>query len=283
MKILLTGGSGDLGQFLSPLLIAQGHHPVNFDIRPPEANTNHFFQGTLLKLEDIQSALVDIDAVIHIAAWHGIHETKGLKTPQEFWDLNVNGTHNLLQACADQGVKKITHISSTSVSKLSGYYGFTKRIAEQAILHFQEEYDLNAIILRPRAFIPPWNRTVYPNYLEWAKRFWPGAVHIKDVAQAVVKSLDLLERDKNSGWPALSIDRAADYPQEELEHWDVRGPGSSFRRHFGEFEALVLKHGLDPGIKPNSRDISDATRVLGYEPEYGLAQLLLDLEKHGNE
>jgi len=281
MRILLTGGSGDLGQFLSPLLIAQGHRPINFDIRPPLAKTNPFFQGTLLKLEDIQTALADVDAVIHIAAWHGIHETMGWKTPQEFWDLNVNGTHTLLQACGNQGVKKMIFISSSSVTKLSGYYGFTKRLAEQAVLHFQHEYDLNAIILRPRAFIPHWNETVYATYLDWVKRFWQGAVHIQDVAQAVIKSLETLERNRNPDQKIFSIDRSPDYPQDEIELWDVRGPGTTFRRHFGKFESLLLKYGLDPGTKPLSLDISEAKAMLGYEPEYGLNELLLDIVKYG--
>jgi len=35
MKVLLTGGSGDLGQALVPRLLNAGHIPVILDIRPP--------------------------------------------------------------------------------------------------------------------------------------------------------------------------------------------------------------------------------------------------------
>ena len=53
---------------------------------------------------------------------------------------------------------------------------------------------MNVITLRPRGFIPFWDRDVYARYSDWARWFWKGAVHIDDVAAAVILSLDLVFR-----------------------------------------------------------------------------------------
>ena len=280
MKILLTGGSGDLGQTLLPLLTAGCHSPIIFDIRAPEIGTEYFRQGSLLDISHIEDALVGCDLVIHIAAWHGIHEARGLKTPRDFWDLNVNGTYNLLQACLNQQVTKLIHISSSSITKLSGYYGFTKRLSEDAVKHFHEEHNLQTVTLRPRAFIPHWNHEVYSDFQEWVKRFWPGAVHIDDVAQAVMLSVDLLSSDAYQDHPTLTVDREPDYPATELSNWDADGPGSSFLKYYAPFSELLTSWGLDPSLKPDTRDISETKRILGYHPHYGLRQLLTELTHH---
>ncbi len=277
MKILLTGGSGDLGQLLIPLLTASSHTYRIFDIREPKIGVEHYRHGSLLHVAQIEDALIGCDLVIHIAAWHGIHESRGLKTPQEFWDLNVNGTYNLLQACLNQKITKLIHISSSSIMKLSGYYGFTKRLAEEAVNHFHQEHDLQSVTLRPRAFIPPWNKEVYRDFLEWAKRFWPGAVHINDVAQAVMLSIDLLAKEGFKEHPILNVDREPDYSPEELTSWDAHGPGTSFQKHYGEYNELVSRLAIDTSVKPVSNDIQGTKTVLGYQPLYGLQNLLKEL------
>ncbi len=277
MKILLTGGSGDLGQTLIPLLNASHHSPVIFDIQAPDIGIENYRQGSLLDIFQIEDALVGCDLVIHIAAWHGIHEARGLKTPQDFWDLNVNGTHNLLQSCINQQVTKLIHISSSSITKLSGYYGFTKRLSEATVKHFHQEHDLQTVTLRPRAFIPHWNRDVYGDFLEWAKRFWPGAVHIDDVAQAVMLSIELLSNDNYRDHPILNVDREPDYTSEDLSDWDADGPGTSFQKYYAKYGGMLSRFEIDTSVKPVSNDIQETKRVLGYQPQYGILNLLKEL------
>jgi nucleoside-diphosphate-sugar epimerase len=221
-----------------------------------------------------------MDAVVHIAAWHGIHENRGWKTRQEFWDLNVNGTYNLLQAMMDRGITRLVHISSSSVTKLSGTYGFTKRLAEQAVTHFQSQHDLKAIILRPRAFIPPWNRQVYSDFYQWAQRFWPGAVHIHDVARGVMQSLDHTSTVSGGNSLCLNIDRAPDFSAEVLEHWDEHGPGTSFSKAYPQFVSAAIKAGINTAIRPNSIDISEARANIGYDPQYGIKAFFEELQEY---
>jgi nucleoside-diphosphate-sugar epimerase len=51
MNILLTGGSGDLGQLAIPTLNRLGHSTTNLDLRPPTARENsdgsRFVQGSI--------------------------------------------------------------------------------------------------------------------------------------------------------------------------------------------------------------------------------------------
>ncbi|MEA3150747.1 MAG: UDP-glucose 4-epimerase [Gammaproteobacteria bacterium] len=71
MKILLTGGAGDLGQTLVPRLLNRGDTPVILDIRAPLEGM--FIQGSLLDRSNLQDHFRGCDCIVHIAAWHGIH------------------------------------------------------------------------------------------------------------------------------------------------------------------------------------------------------------------
>ncbi len=133
-------------------------------------------------------------AFVHIAAWHGYHEFTKQKNVYDFWDLNVTGTFNVFQAALESNIKNIIFISSESVSNKNGLYGWTKVLSEQIAQRYFESNHLNVLTLRPRAFIPYWNQDVYKSYIEWVKWYWKGAVHINDVAQAVILGIDLLAK-----------------------------------------------------------------------------------------
>ena len=277
MKIILTGGSGDLGQCVIPLLKKEGHTTLNFDIQDPASGSENFLQGSLLKPSQIMAALEDVNLVIHIAAWHGIHETRGWKTPKDLWDLNVDGTHHLIEACVKQGVSRMIHISSSSVSKSKGVYGHTKRVAEEIMAYAHHSREMDIVTLRPRAFIPPWNDTVYSGFKEWASRFWAGAVHIDDVAQATLSSVQVLASRSHSEHNILAIDRSPDFPREALRDWDENGPGSTFNKFYPEHISLAKRWGLDTSIQPNYTDISEAMKVLDYHPAYSIKNLMHEL------
>jgi UDP-glucose 4-epimerase len=117
MKVLLTGGSGDLGQTLVPKLASRGDMPVILDIRAPlDLQCGIFIQGSILDREILSQAFRGCDCIIHIAAWHGIHEVRGVKNSYDFFDLNVRGTFEVFEAAASLGIDKIVFISTTSVS-----------------------------------------------------------------------------------------------------------------------------------------------------------------------
>ena len=84
MKILLTGGAGDLGQAVSWDLVARGDTPLRLDLRPPIDDHGVYLAGSILDRDFLERSLAGVAVVVHIAAWHGFHELHGLKNVFEF-------------------------------------------------------------------------------------------------------------------------------------------------------------------------------------------------------
>ena len=282
MKVLLTGGAGDLGQTLVPRLLSNGDTPVILDIRAPLNRGETYIQGSVLDRSKLQDYFEGCDCIVHIAAWHGIHEDRGEKNAYDFFDLNVRGTFEVFAAAASLGIDKVIYISTTSVRRPDTLYGRSKILAERIAEDYAKFKNLNVITLRPRGFIPFWNSDVYTKYSDWAKWFWRGAVHIDDVASAVMLSVDLMSRRALGQHPVLTLDSAYEYTDADLDQWDADGPGSTFRRYYPEYYQLALSYGLDPTLKPTRLDISETVRWLGYKPAYSLARLLADLAAYGD-
>jgi nucleoside-diphosphate-sugar epimerase len=102
MKVLLTGGSGNLGQTLVPRLLDQGDTAVILDVRAPRDLKKGalFIEGTILDRARLTDIFRGCDCIVHIAAWHGIHESRGEKNSYDFFDLNVRGTFEVFEAAA---------------------------------------------------------------------------------------------------------------------------------------------------------------------------------------
>jgi nucleoside-diphosphate-sugar epimerase len=284
MKVLLTGGSGDLGQTLVPMLLDKGDTPVILDVRAPLNLKKEavFIEGSILDRSELTEIFPGCDCIVHIAAWHGIHETNGQKNSYDFFDLNVRGTFEVFEAAASLGIDKIIFISTTSVYRPDTQYGRSKILAELIAEDYRKHSHMNVVTLRPRGFIPYWNRDVYAKYSDWARWFWKGAVHIEDVAAAVILSLDLISRQHLGQRLILTLDSAYEYTDADLAHWDADGPGSTFKKYYPEYYDLALSYGLDPALKPTKLDISETVRRLGYEPSYSLASLLSELAAYGD-
>jgi len=131
MKVLLTGGSGDLGQTLVPGLLDRGHTPVILDVRAPRDLKQGavFIEGSILDRPELTEIFRDCDCIVHIAAWHGIHESRGEKTAYDFFDLNVRGTFEIFEAAVSLGIDKVVFISTTSVYRPDTRYGSSKILA----------------------------------------------------------------------------------------------------------------------------------------------------------
>jgi nucleoside-diphosphate-sugar epimerase len=284
MKVLLTGASGNLGQTLMPRLLGQGDTPVILDVRAPRDFKEGalFIEGSILDRPKLTETFRGCDCIIHIAAWHGIHEDRGDKNAFDFFDLNVRGTFEVFEAAASAGIGKIIFISTTSIYRPDTLYGRSKILAELIAEDYRKHRQMNVITLRPRGFIPFWNRDVYARYSDWARWFWKGAVHIDDVAAAVILGLDLISQQHIEQQLVLTLDSAYEYTDADLADWDAEGAGSTFRKYYSEYYDLALSYGLDPALKPTRLDISETVRWLGYKPSYSLANLLSELAAYGD-
>ncbi len=285
MRILLTGGSGDLGTLLSAELLGRAYDVVNIDMAAPRVAVPHFVKGSIIDRDAVKRAMAGVDVAVHIAAWHGIHEVEKTKTAEEFHDLNVTGTFNLLEAAAAAKVRNFVFISSTSVSDPYSIYGNSKILGEETCRAYAHRHNMRIIILRPRAFIPSWNRQVYKTWSDWAAWFMRGAVHIDDVKQSVLKSILHLAENKPlpAAPPILTIDGAYEYTADDLANWDSGGAGATFKKYYADYAGLAAQAGLDIARKPRVLDITDAKNLIGYAPQYSLKNLLQELQQHGQD
>jgi nucleoside-diphosphate-sugar epimerase len=287
MKILLTGGSGDLGTVLTPKLEARGDTPVRLDSAPPRDHRGWYVAGSVRDRAGLATWLTTVDCIVHMAGWQGVHDRPShppqplRKDVYALWDLNVTGTFNVFEAAVQAGVSNVVYISSTSVRNRESVYGQTKVLGEEIARTSAGRHALHVGMLRPRGFIPHWNRAVYDSFVEWLQWLWRGAVHIDAVAAAVVQSIDLLARARLEAPLVLSVDGAYEYTDDDLANGDAQGPGSTFQRYYGAYEDLARRHGLAPEDKPFKYDLSATRRWLGYTPRYSLMDALRELERYG--
>lgn len=102
MKILITGGAGYVGTSLTQLLLSQGHRVRVMDnlmfggdpLLPFFRNEHfEFIKGDVRNISDVESAMKDQDAVVHLAAIVGYPACR--KEPSLAEEVNITGTENI--------------------------------------------------------------------------------------------------------------------------------------------------------------------------------------------
>lgn len=169
MKILITGISGYVGKILLPLLLQDKDIEliVGLDITPPDYISDKlaFFKEDVRNPE-IVKYFHDIDIVVHLA-----FIVTEIKNKKLIYDINVNGTKNVLKSLKDSKVRKLVVASSvcaygshrdhpkiiTENTPLRGnknsYYSHTKLIVEETLDNFEKENESNIIVTRLRPSI----------------------------------------------------------------------------------------------------------------------------------
>jgi hypothetical protein len=107
-----------------------------------------------------------------------------------------------------------------------------------------------------------------------------GAVHIDDVATAVILSLDLLSRQQLDQQLVLTLDSAYEYTDADLAHWDADGPARPSEILFRILGSGAILRARS-GIKANQARYFRDGSLAGYEPAYSLANLLSELATFG--
>ena len=170
MTVLVTGSSGHLGEALMRTLQAQRRETIGIDIQPG-AFTHHV--GSIADRAFVRRCMKDVTTVLHTATLHKPHvATHGR---QDFVDVNVSGTLNLLEEAAAAGVTAFVYTSTTSVfgdalvpppgepaawitedvtAVPKNIYGVTKAAAEDLCQLFARNHSLRAIVLRTSRFFP---------------------------------------------------------------------------------------------------------------------------------
>jgi nucleoside-diphosphate-sugar epimerase len=104
-----------------------------------------FIQGSIRDRPQLPEMFLGCDCIVHIAAWHGIHEDRDEKNAYDFLDLNVRGTFEVFEAAAPLGIDKIVYISTTSVYRSDSRYGSSKTLAEAIAEDYRKHRDMNVI------------------------------------------------------------------------------------------------------------------------------------------
>ena len=170
MRVLITGGGGNLGRVLAPALEEAGYEPILMDNR--ELETAHqMVRGDVRDETEVLQDLRDVSVVVHAAALHGIHLER--YTTDGFWDLNVAGTRNIYEAARELGIGKILLCSTMGVHgegvreagdpplltedlslEPSDYYGLTKRLCEELAAYYYRRDGIRRIAYRLGMFVP---------------------------------------------------------------------------------------------------------------------------------
>ena len=111
--VLVTGGSGFIGQHLVATLVASGRQTRVLDLRPPgRAVTNaQYIKGSVLDREMVGQALNGVDEVYHLAGLPGMW----VAHKDDFHAVNCRGTEVVISAARERGVTRFLHCSTESI------------------------------------------------------------------------------------------------------------------------------------------------------------------------
>lgn len=167
-NILVTGALGQIGSELTLALRNKygNENVIATDVRDTcnkaLEGTGPFFQLDVTNYEKIEQLIrqYNIDTIFHLAA---ILSATGEKDPMLCWNINMNGTINVLEAARKNNVKKVIVPSSMavwgpdalqfdtpqdSVLKPTTMYGVTKVCGERLCDYYVQKYGLDCRGLR---------------------------------------------------------------------------------------------------------------------------------------
>ena len=149
-KILITGGTGSLGQALTKRLLDLDVNTVRIFSRNEnkqiemESSVNdsrlRFLLGDVRDLHRLEKAMEDIDIVFHAAALK--HVPKIEYNPFEAIQTNVVGSQNVIEASISNNVEKSICVGTDKAVSPANTYGATKLLMERLFVAAQNYINL---------------------------------------------------------------------------------------------------------------------------------------------
>ncbi len=213
--ILVTGGTGFLGSYIIRHLIEKGY-PVRairrsrklpFDFPDPVWSAVEWVEGDVLDPISLHDAMDGAKEVIHAAAVVSFDK----KHRSSMYQVNVDGTANVVNAALDTGIQRLIHVSSVAALGRSlhtemineekkweagenhTHYAMSKHEAEMhAWRGFAE--GLDGVIVNPSTILGfgNWNQTSCAlfkscyNEFSWYTQGVNGFTGVEDVARAIL-------------------------------------------------------------------------------------------------
>ncbi len=288
-SFLITGGSGTLGRALAPLLIADGWTVRRADLQHGEVDVGEFMETDLRRAEDARRAVAGMDAIIHAAAWHGVHLAD--HPARDFWELNVDGTYNVLEAALEAGVDRIVLSSTMGVYGSSSHpdddepavrvhealplrpgdiYGQSKVMSERLTAFYARVHGLRAIALRYGMFVPE-------PFGHYGVRMLYGGVDVRDVASANIAALRRLAAPGD--FAAYNVFSSLPFADADLEELRTN-PMGVVGRHWPDAPGLLARIGEKPWGPINTLyDSKRAAQELEWRPRFGFGTFLEGLRR----
>ena len=175
MKVVVTGGSGMIGQYVVQEIMGAGHDVTVFDRLPPPAKKGvRWVRGDIEDLGEVISGLRGTEAVIHLAAFTMPYRD----VPDHvLFRGNLLGTYNVHEAAFTLGIRRVV---STSSGAAVGWtyrtrelrpiylpvdehhplspqdpYGLSKLCGEEVARSYTLKCDMETVALRPAWVMTP--------------------------------------------------------------------------------------------------------------------------------
>lgn len=176
--VLITGGTGFLGVHLSRYLLKRGYKVTLLDTAPLTAKDLEkkvtVIKADITDRKKLHDAFKGINFVVHAAAALPIHHER-----KYIFDVNVNGTKNVLEASLKNKITRVVFISTTAMYGVPrdlperetsplypiGHYGESKAEAEKLCMQFNTK-GLPVNIIRPKTFLGPERLGVFSLWFE---------------------------------------------------------------------------------------------------------------------
>lgn len=176
---IITGANGHLGGTIVRMLSRkqiQVRGLVFGEKKEQDTENIHYYNGDVRDIDSLRPLFLGCEnmetVVIHTA---GIIDISNHVSP-ELYNVNVNGTKNILQLCREYQVKRLVYVSSVhaiseqkrgkvtgeigefSPDAVIGGYAKTKAEATRAVLKAAEE-GLDAVVVQPSGILGPYDRS----------------------------------------------------------------------------------------------------------------------------
>jgi len=293
-RTLVTGGAGFIGSNLVRALLERGDEVRVLDNFSTGSRTNldgldvEVVEGELRSYERVHNAVRGVEVVYHLGALGSV--PRSVQDPLTSSAVNVEGTMNVLLAARDEGVRRVVFASSSSIYGSSGAlprtetmapdpispYAVAKLAAERYCISFSRVYErFESVVVRYFNVFGP-NQSplsqyaaVVPLFLTAVAAGEPVTIHgdgeqsrdFTYVSNAVDATLRAAEAE---GANARVFNVAAGSPS------TVNALADTVGRILGKPVERRFEPARPGDVRDSWADVSEASRVLGYEPGVGL-------------
>lgn len=282
MRILVTGGSGAVGRYVVDELLQAGHTVGVLDLVRPRGFDTAYHGADVLDLAAVTRAMTGYEAVVHVAGIpHPLDDP-----PKRVFDVNVNGTFNVLEAAAQSGIRTVVMTSSESTlgfafatqpmtplqvpvdeshpTQPQDPYGLSKVVCEQICRSYSARHGMLTVCLRaPWIWLPedahrPFYRTLVAEYDKWHKNLWAW-IDARDCARAHRLAVELAPVPEHAAMFVTAADNWTGQPSREL-----------VQRFYPS--GMAVGQGLHGPQSLISHALASAR--LGYQPRYAVKDTL---------